>query len=219
MKEAEEELPAIPLADVAEVCSVAVCLFRDDGTLLRANAAYEGLRAEAGLQHHASLLLHPRFSDLAAHPAEGEAWRVVHRGIMNVGAPGKVARSLLGVAMRAPGRVLVVAEPERSTYARLGEEVLKLNDELAELHRQQARDIAALRRTEAQLRDALAQVRTLRGLLPLCAHCHKIRNDEGRWERLETYVARHSEADFSHGICKDCLDEEMARLDASEGAG
>lgn len=55
-----------------------------------------------------------------------------------------------------------------------------------------------------ELQDALAQVKTLRGLLPICASCKKIRDDEGYWNKLETYIQKHSEAEFSHGICPEC---------------
>lgn len=55
-----------------------------------------------------------------------------------------------------------------------------------------------------ELRDALSKIRALRGLLPICASCKKIRNDEGYWEQIEVYIRDHSEADFSHGICPEC---------------
>ena len=55
-----------------------------------------------------------------------------------------------------------------------------------------------------RLKDALVQVRTLSGLLPMRASCKRIRDDDGRWERIDTYVSRRSEADFTHGICPDC---------------
>lgn len=57
----------------------------------------------------------------------------------------------------------------------------------------------------AQLRDALEQVRTLRGILPICSSCKKVRDSEGQWETVEVYVGRHTEAEFSHGLCPDCL--------------
>lgn len=59
--------------------------------------------------------------------------------------------------------------------------------------------------TSAKLRDALTQVRTLSGLLPICSHCKRVRNDKGYWEHVEVYVRRHTEAEFSHGICEECL--------------
>jgi CheY-like chemotaxis protein len=59
--------------------------------------------------------------------------------------------------------------------------------------------------TLADLKAALAQVRTLRGMLPICSNCKKIRDDKGYWNQLETYLSNHSEAVFSHGICPECL--------------
>jgi PAS domain S-box-containing protein len=56
-----------------------------------------------------------------------------------------------------------------------------------------------------ELRGALSQVKALSGLLPLCASCKKIKNDKGCWEQMEVYIRDHSEADFSHGICPDCI--------------
>ena len=56
-----------------------------------------------------------------------------------------------------------------------------------------------------QLQDALANIKTLRGLLPICAACKNIRDDQGYWDQLESYISRHSEAQFTHGICPDCV--------------
>jgi hypothetical protein len=54
------------------------------------------------------------------------------------------------------------------------------------------------------LEEALANVKTLSGLVPICAHCKKIRDDHGYWSQVETYVAKHTDARFSHGICPEC---------------
>ncbi len=56
----------------------------------------------------------------------------------------------------------------------------------------------------AELREALHKVKTLKGLLPICANCKKIRDDEGYWHQVEEYIQNHSDADFTHGICPDC---------------
>ncbi|MBN1933702.1 MAG: response regulator [Anaerolineae bacterium] len=56
-----------------------------------------------------------------------------------------------------------------------------------------------------ELEEALAQVKTLRGLLPICANCKKVRDDQGYWQDVEVYVRDHSDVDFSHGICPDCF--------------
>ena len=62
-----------------------------------------------------------------------------------------------------------------------------------------------LARTIAELREAMSQIRTLRGIVPICMHCKNIRDDKGFWNRVEMYVSEHSDAQFSHGICPDCL--------------
>lgn len=55
-----------------------------------------------------------------------------------------------------------------------------------------------------QLQEALAEIKTLSGFLPICASCKKIRDDKGYWNQIETYIQNHSEAEFSHSICPDC---------------
>ncbi len=60
-----------------------------------------------------------------------------------------------------------------------------------------------------ELQEALAQVKSLRGILPICGHCKKIRNDQGYWSEVEQYVSAHSEAEFSHGYCPECLEIEL----------
>lgn len=57
-----------------------------------------------------------------------------------------------------------------------------------------------------QLNDTLSKVKTLSGLLPICASCKKIRDDKGYWQKLETFVHEHSNAEFSHSICPDCME-------------
>ena len=55
-----------------------------------------------------------------------------------------------------------------------------------------------------QLSQALSQVKRLSGLLPICASCKKVRDDQGYWTQIEAYIRDHSEAEFSHGICPEC---------------
>jgi len=62
-----------------------------------------------------------------------------------------------------------------------------------------------LRRSNEELQRALREVKVLRGLIPICASCKKIRNDGGFWQQLEEYIGEHSEAEFSHGLCQPCL--------------
>jgi hypothetical protein len=63
-----------------------------------------------------------------------------------------------------------------------------------------------------ELAVALATVKTLRGLLPICASCKNIRNDHGYWERIEAYIRDHSDAEFTHSICPECLHQLYPEL-------
>jgi len=62
---------------------------------------------------------------------------------------------------------------------------------------------------EQELEQALRESKALRGLLPICGQCKKIRDDQGRWQAVESYIKAHSEADFSHGICPECLNKHL----------
>jgi CheY-like chemotaxis protein len=68
-----------------------------------------------------------------------------------------------------------------------------------------------------QLEEALLQVRKLSGLLPICASCKKIRDEEGGWQHIEDYISTHSEADFSHSICPQCARRLYPELSLDEG--
>jgi PAS domain S-box-containing protein len=77
-----------------------------------------------------------------------------------------------------------------------------------------AYDISERKKIEAertkmieQLNETLSKVKTLSGLLPICANCKKIRDDKGYWQKLETFVHEHSNAEFSHSICPDCMEK------------
>lgn len=74
-------------------------------------------------------------------------------------------------------------------------------------------------RLTRELQSALAQIKTLKGLMPICAWCKRIRNDRGYWDELEKYIEEHTDASFTHSICPDCLkkeeeDEEKRRSSA-----
>ena len=69
------------------------------------------------------------------------------------------------------------------------------------------RDIVERKRIEGELREAIAQVKTLTGLLPMCANCKKIRDDNGYWSSVEKYISSHTQAEFTHGICPECLEK------------
>lgn len=70
----------------------------------------------------------------------------------------------------------------------------------------------ALARSNEELKEALANVKELSGLLPICMTCKKIRDDKGYWNQLESYISQHSDALFSHCYCPGCAEAEMAKL-------
>lgn len=78
------------------------------------------------------------------------------------------------------------------------EEISRLMNELIATKRD-------LQRKTTELEDALSKVKLLSGYLPICASCKKIRDDKGYWQEVESYIDKHSEAKFSHGICPDCI--------------
>ena len=74
-----------------------------------------------------------------------------------------------------------------------------------------------LRRRVDELQDALAHVRKLKQLLPICTYCKKVRDDRDYWRQIEEYIHTETGADFSHGICPDCMARLKAELDKSGG--
>ncbi len=64
----------------------------------------------------------------------------------------------------------------------------------------------------AELQEALARVKTLSGLLPICSMCKKIRDDKGYWNQIEAYIADRSDAEFSHSICRECAQNQYPDL-------
>ena len=63
-----------------------------------------------------------------------------------------------------------------------------------------------------ELEGAMAEITQLKGILPICASCKKIRDDKGYWNRIESYIKKHSEAEFSHSICPDCYEKHYKKM-------
>ena len=85
--------------------------------------------------------------------------------------------------------------PEMRARLQVGERVLRLQTEL--------------RRRVQELEQTMAQVQQLRGLLPICVHCKKIRDDQNYWHQVETYISAHSAAEFTHSICPSCFQQQL----------
>jgi PAS domain S-box-containing protein len=96
-------------------------------------------------------------------------------------------------------RYIITIARDVSERKRAEEQIRALNAELEQ-------------RVIAQLQEAIANIKTLSGMLPICAACKKIRDDSGYWNQIETYIREHSEADFSHSICPDCSQELYSEL-------
>ncbi|MCK5098416.1 MAG: hypothetical protein KAR45_09960, partial [Desulfobacteraceae bacterium] len=75
------------------------------------------------------------------------------------------------------------------------------------MEEEQNRLIHTLQEKNIQLTEAFEEIKTLKGIIPICASCKKIRDDKGYWNQVEKYIQQHSEAKFSHGICPECSDK------------
>ncbi len=82
---------------------------------------------------------------------------------------------------------------------------VKIGQEIIELHLALAERIKALE-------EANQHIKTLQGILPICMHCHNIRSDDESWERIEEYITRNSDAQFSHGLCPACRKKHYSHL-------
>ena len=70
-----------------------------------------------------------------------------------------------------------------------------------------------------ELQDALAHVNQLKGIIPICAQCKRIRDDQNYWQRVEKYIAKNVDARFTHGLCPDCADAVQIEVDQMAGGG
>jgi len=128
--------------------------------------------------------------------------------------------SLVAGAVAAVGLSRVLTRPllrlagAAETYGRGGTQqpvIVTSDDEVGDLARVFNEMVENRRRIEAErerlieeLRKTLGEVKTLRGFLPICSSCKKIRSDQGSWQQVESYIRDHSDAEFSHGICPEC---------------
>ena len=189
-KRAEE--PLARLASIVEDSDDAIIGKTLDGTITSWNFGAErmyGYRAE-------EMIGQPIY---AIVPAD---MREELRGILNGISRGARVNQLQTKRVRKDGQivdVLVTISPIRDASGRVvGSSAI-------------ARDITERLQSEAErehlikeLQTALAEVKTLRGILPICMHCKKIRDDEGAWRQLEVYIKENTNADFSHGMCEQC---------------
>jgi len=84
----------------------------------------------------------------------------------------------------------------KKTLSELNDSKIKINQMAIELNDQ-----------NIELQNTLKKLKVLKGLLPICASCKKIRDDKGYWNKIEGYIQKHSDATFSHGVCPECLEK------------
>ena len=108
---------------------------------------------------------------------------------------------------------LILNKNTQSSNDELDQVVLSINDaskKLNELYQSLEKKVEE--RTKS-LQDALNEVKKLSGLLPLCSHCKKVRDDNGYWNQIDAYIEEHSEVDISHSICPECAKKYYPDMD------
>ncbi|HYJ47706.1 MAG TPA: PAS domain S-box protein, partial [Pyrinomonadaceae bacterium] len=205
-KRAEE--PLARLASIVENCEDAIIGKTLDGRVTSWNFGAErmyGYRSEEMIGQ----------SIYAIVPADR---REELRGILNGLGRGARINQLQTQRVRKGGQVvdvLVTISPIRDASGRVVGASAIARDITERLQGEAERE-----RLIEELQTALAEVKTLRGILPICMHCKKIRDDEGAWRQLEVYIREHTNADFSHGMCEPCAKklypEIYARLHPGE---
>jgi hypothetical protein len=109
------------------------------------------------------------------------------------------------VVVLAEGAVILIGERLMVTGSEMVASIARLNEELVNATR-------CLNKEKAALLRAQSKIKTLTGLLPICASCKKIRDDRGYWTKIEAYIQDHTEVDFSHGICPECEEKLFPEL-------
>jgi YesN/AraC family two-component response regulator len=107
------------------------------------------------------------------------------------------------------------AEPSAYLLKPFDEALLRITIEMALYKHRMEQEREAMR---SKLAHAQAEIQTLSGLLPICSHCKKVKNDKGYWEQIESYISRRSAAQFTHGICNHCLTAHHPALAAKIAA-
>lgn len=177
---------AITRVDLAEIEAFVVSRNPD-------NPFHEGLRVELA-NHYCEAVINEKGPLMVSNALESERWcdapEIAHNLISYMGYP-------LALPDGQIFGTLCIHDDKKNVYS---EEIRMLMEQfrhIIESHFQMAGQTA-------ELKTALENVKQLEGLLPICSSCKKIRDGKGYWNAVESYIQKHSEAEFSHGICPEC---------------
>lgn len=192
-----------------------VLVMAPNGTILRANAFARSRLGEdpVGRSFSDHLLDFAGTFDLSAVVDDPS---IEH--LFSFDRPGAAPRSYLFTFQRVGEKLLALGRLDPDELETAGEQIHLLNQELSNRTRQLHQRNARLDQLNRELQAALMQVKTLRGLLPICSHCKQIRDDKGYWQQLETYLQKHSDITFSHGICRTCAEKYYPDYDLYDDA-
>jgi len=182
-------------AEFADHVSESFCVMSPDGTLLYVNHAFELNTGYSSAQ----LLNRPGIIFELVHPDDVTRVQAALKQYFVEGVPNELEFR----TRTKDGRTRWVRERTRSTRdasGRIEKLFTIITDETVRKTQEAERE-----RLIEQLQASLSKVRLLSGLIPICAHCKKVRNDQGYWEQVENYIRDHSQAEFSHGLCPGCL--------------
>lgn len=150
-----------------------------------------GLRAEAYLSHKTVFHNHFMDTEWVKYMPDGHV-------VLN-----NVLFAPLNIEGQTVGIIGLANKP--ADFTPKDAEIASIFGDLAAIALMNSRHIDKLQEQKSSLEDALTQVKTLRGLLPMCSNCKKIRDDQGFWNRVDSYLTKHTHADITHGMCPDCL--------------
>jgi hypothetical protein len=156
----------------------------------------------------------------------GKRWmfdplRLIRDKALNITTDPQQLGEQIEVAAGSELSALVSAFNEMSRQLRkerdqLEERIQRRTATLSRTNDQLRHEVEERRQAILKLEAALKEIKTLRGILPICAYCKNIRDDKGYWQKLEAYIEQHSEAEFTHGICRDCARKLYPDLDLDE---
>ncbi|MDZ7833128.1 MAG: GAF domain-containing protein [Desulfobacterales bacterium] len=157
------------------------------------NPFYEGLTVELA-NHYCEAVINENDMLMVSNALESEKWceapEVEHHLISYMGYPLRLpSGDIFGT--------ICIHDDKKNVFS---EEIIILMEQfkhIIESHFKMAEQTA-------ELKEALENIKQLKGLLPICASCKKIRDDKGYWSAVESYIQKHSEAEFSHSICPEC---------------